>query len=52
MKLQFAENMDQVLSIALERPLPQLEVAEHTEQAIAPVPPPVTPPGDAPTAHQ
>src|SRR5208337_2288532 len=32
MKLHFAENMDQVLTIALERPLPQLEVAEETTQ--------------------
>ncbi len=51
MKLHFAENMDQVLTIALERPLPQLEVAEETAQPIAP---PVTPPptAEGPTAHQ
>ncbi len=51
MKLHFAENMDQVLTIALERPLPQLEVAEETTQPIAP---PVTPPptAEGPTAHQ
>jgi ATP-dependent Lon protease len=51
MKLHFVENMDQVLSIALERPLPQLEAAEETAQPIAP---PVTPPptAEGPTAHQ
>ncbi|MGA9208496.1 MAG: endopeptidase La [Terriglobales bacterium] len=51
MKLHFAENMDQVLTVALERPLPQLEVAEETTQPIAP---PVTPPptAEGPTAHQ
>jgi len=52
MKLHFAENMDQVLTIALERPLPQLEVAEETTQPIAPPVPPVTPPAEGPTAHQ
>jgi len=51
MKLHFAENMDQVLAIALERPLPQLE-AEETSQPIAPPVPPVAPPGEGPTAHQ
>jgi ATP-dependent Lon protease len=51
MKLHFAENMDQVLAVALERPLPQLEVAEETVQ---PITPPVTPPAatEGPTAHQ
>jgi len=53
MKLHFAENMDQVLSLALERPLPQLEVvAEENAQQITPVPPPATPPAEGPTAHQ
>ncbi|MGC2322780.1 MAG: S16 family serine protease, partial [Terriglobales bacterium] len=52
MKLHFAENMDQVLSIALERPLPELAVPEEAAQPIAPVPPPVTPPTEGPTAHQ
>jgi len=41
-----------VLTIALERPLPQLEVAEETTQPIAPPVPPVTPPAEGPTAHQ
>jgi len=51
MKLHFAENMDQVLSIALERPLPQLEaVTEETTQPITPVTPPTT--AEGPTAHQ
>jgi ATP-dependent Lon protease len=50
MKLNFAENMDQVLAIALERPLPQLQVAEETTQPIAPVTPPAA--AEGPTAHQ
>ncbi len=45
MKLHFVDTMDQVLAIALERPLPQMEV----EEIAAVVPPPA---GDAPTAHQ
>ena len=49
MKLHFAENMDQVLTIALERPLPQLKVAEETTQPMAPVTPPTA---EGPTAHQ
>jgi len=53
MKLHFAENMDQVLTIALERPLPQLEaVPEDTVQPIAPVPPTAAPPAQGPAAHQ
>jgi hypothetical protein len=52
MKLHFAENMDQVLNIALERPLPQIVAPEETVQPIAP--PVVTPPptAEGPTAHQ
>jgi ATP-dependent Lon protease len=49
MKLHFAENMDQVLAVALERPLPQHEAAEETTQPITPVPPPAA---EGPTAHQ
>ncbi len=49
MKLHFAENMDQVLAIALERPLPQFQVAEETAQPIAPV---TLPPAAGPTARQ
>jgi ATP-dependent Lon protease len=51
MKLHFAENMDQVLNIALERPLPQIVAPEETVQPIAP---PVAPPptAEGPTAHQ
>jgi len=52
MKLHFAENMDQVLSLALERPLPELAVPEEATQPIAPVPPQVGPPTEGPTAHQ
>jgi ATP-dependent Lon protease len=49
MKLHFVDTMDQVLTIALEKPLPEsaVEVAE-TVQPIAPLPPQ----SDAPTAHQ
>ncbi|MFL6301109.1 MAG: endopeptidase La [Terriglobales bacterium] len=47
MKLHFVEDMDQVLAIALERPLPA-PLAENAVPEIAPVPPV----GDAPTAHQ
>jgi len=51
MKLHFAENMDQVLNIALERPLPQIAAPEEETQPIAPpvAPPPTT---EGPTAHQ
>jgi ATP-dependent Lon protease len=47
MKLHFVENMDQVLALALEGPLP--EITEVT-QPIAPLAPPAE--GEAPTAHQ
>jgi ATP-dependent Lon protease len=47
MKLHFVEDMDQVLAIALERPLPT-PLPETPADAIAPVPPV----GEAPTAHQ
>ncbi len=48
MKLHFVENMDQVLAIALEGPLPQIADAET--DALAPVVPP--PIGESPAAHQ
>jgi ATP-dependent Lon protease len=48
MKLRFAENMDQVLAIALERPLPQPEAEPVPEEQIAPV----ATPTEGPTAHQ
>src|SRR5437764_3381557 len=47
MKLHFVEDMDQVLAVALERPIPE-PLAETTPDTIASVPPM----GDAPTAHQ
>jgi ATP-dependent Lon protease len=51
MKLHFAETMDQVLTIALERPLPQLEAAQ--EEPTQPMAPPVTQPAaEGPAAHQ
>ena len=47
MKTHFVETMDQVLAIALERPLPQ--VAEESGQEITPMAPP---PVEGPAAHQ
>ncbi|MFZ0481475.1 MAG: endopeptidase La [Terriglobales bacterium] len=47
MKLHFVDNMDQVLAIALEGPLPQM--TESDTAAMAPIAPP---PPDIPTAHQ
>jgi ATP-dependent Lon protease len=49
MKLHFADSMDQVLAVALERPLPEIPQTEETGQPIAPIPPT---PVDAPAAHQ
>jgi ATP-dependent Lon protease len=46
MKLHFVDTMDQVLAVALEHPLP--EVNDETAQQITPLPPPV----EGPTAHQ
>src|SRR4051794_17955631 len=48
MKLHFVEDMDQVLAIALERPLPAPLAENAVPETIAPAPPV----GDAPTAHQ
>jgi ATP-dependent Lon protease len=44
MKLHFVDTMDQVLSLALEQPLPQTEIPA---EAI-----PLTPPAEGPSAHQ
>jgi len=49
MKLHFVDNMDQVLAIALEGPLPQMAESEAT--ALAPITPPPQSP-DIPTARQ
>jgi ATP-dependent Lon protease len=49
MKLHFVDNMDQVLSIALEGPLPQMTVEADGMPAITP---PTSPAGDIPTARQ
>jgi ATP-dependent Lon protease len=46
MKLHFVDTMDQVLAVALEKPLPA--VGEGAAQAIAPI----TQPGEGPAAHQ
>jgi len=48
MKLHFVEDMDQVLAVALERPLPEPLAETTPTQSIASVPPV----GDSPTAHQ
>ena len=47
MKLHFVDQMDEVLKIALEGPLPELH--EETPEALATVPPPPAP--DRPRAH-
>jgi len=47
MKMHFVDTMDQVLALALERPLPEATDAEA--QPIAPI---TSPPPDSPTAHQ
>ncbi len=47
MKLHFVDTMDQVLQIALESPLPNIE--EETTQPIAPL---TTSTPESPTAHQ
>jgi ATP-dependent Lon protease len=50
MKLHFVENMDQVLALALESPLPQMAPDSET---LASITPPTTPPSaDIPTARQ
>ncbi|MDP9267201.1 MAG: endopeptidase La [Acidobacteriota bacterium] len=48
MKLHCVESMDDVLRIALEKPLPT-PLPDETQAAALPVPPPT---GDAPAAHQ
>jgi ATP-dependent Lon protease len=47
MKMHFVDTMDQVLAIALESPLPQID-----EAVTQPIAPPLTTGTDAPTAHQ
>ena len=48
MKLHFVDQMDDVLKVALEGPLPELR--EETPEALATVPPPAAK-GDQPRAH-
>jgi ATP-dependent Lon protease len=50
MKMHFVDTMDQVLSVALERPLPE-PMAEENEGGRT-IAPPITPPAEGPTAHQ
>jgi ATP-dependent Lon protease len=47
MKLHFVETMDQVLAIALERPLPELDLPADASQNI-----PLSGPAEGPSAHQ
>jgi len=51
MKLHFVDTMDQVLALALERPLPKPmeEVSTDATQPLAPLP---APSAEGPTAHQ
>ena len=49
MKLHFVDTMDQVLAVALERPLPEPpQVGAEATQPITPL----APPAEGPTAHQ
>jgi ATP-dependent Lon protease len=48
MKLHFVDNMDQVLAVALEGPLPQMP--SEAETTMAPIATPPTP--EIPTARQ
>jgi ATP-dependent Lon protease len=53
MKLHFVENMDQVLALALEAPLPQIPVESETIASIAnQTPPPTATTGEIPTTRQ
>jgi ATP-dependent Lon protease len=47
MKLHFVETMDQVLAIALERPLPEIDLPADASRNI-----PLTGPSEGPAAHQ
>ncbi len=49
MKLHFVDNMDQVLAVALESPLPQITAESDSLPALTP---PTSSTGDIPTAHQ
>jgi ATP-dependent Lon protease len=48
MKLHFVDTMDQVLAVALERPLPEVVAPVESAQPITPLPPTT----EGPTAHQ
>ncbi|HVZ18356.1 MAG TPA: endopeptidase La, partial [Terriglobales bacterium] len=48
MKIHPVDTMDEVLRIALERPLPEISEEEQVPQAIPPIPPTA----EGPTAHQ
>jgi ATP-dependent Lon protease len=48
MKLHFVDTMDQVLAVALERPLPEPVPQVEGSQTITPL----TPPTEGSTAHQ
>jgi ATP-dependent Lon protease len=50
MKMHFVDTMDQVLSVALEGPLP--EPMAQVDEGGRTIAPPITPPAEGPTAHQ
>jgi hypothetical protein len=47
MKLHFVDTMDHVLAVALERPLPEVEISGETAQPL-----PLPNPPEGPAAHQ
>ena len=47
MKLHFVDTMDQVLTVALEQPLPDMGIPGEASQTI-----PLSPPTEGPSAHQ
>jgi hypothetical protein len=47
MKLHFVDTMDQVLAIALEQPLPNVDLPAEASQSI-----PLNSPSEGPSAHQ
>jgi len=49
MKLHFVDTMDQVLAVALERPLPVPPAEAEGAETITP---PLAPPAEGSTAHQ
>ena len=50
MKMHFVDTMDQVLSVALEGPLP--EPMAQVDEGARNIAPPIAPQAEGPTAHQ